>query len=137
DEMFVTASTVRAATSVKSGPLGSGRDAGVADAGCAEPVAGAAVACSPDRMRPVSTRPAVKPANINRLMKAKRRATSADVDAARHAAGRLGHGHREHAVAKLGGDVVGTHGARQREAAMERAMAALHAVVPLARDVGF
>ncbi len=43
DEMLVTASTVRAATSVKSGPLGSGRDAGVADAGCAEPVAGAAV----------------------------------------------------------------------------------------------
>ena len=28
-----------------------------------------------------------------------------------------------------------THGAGQREAAMERAMAALHAVVPLARDV--
>src|SRR5580765_2243553 len=87
-------------------------------------------------MRPVSTRPAAKPAKTRRLMKARRRATSTDVDAARHAAGRLGYGHREHAVAELRGDVVGTHGTGQREAAMERAMAALHAVVPLARDIG-
>src|SRR6478672_12960658 len=134
--MLVTASTVRAATSVKSGPVGSGRDGDVADAGWADPAAGAAVAWSADRMRPVSTRPAAKPAKTRRLMKAKRRATSADVDAARRVAGRLGHGHREHAVAELGGDVVGTNRAGQREAAMERAVASLHPVVALARDIG-
>ena len=66
DEMFVTASTVRAATSVKSGPLGSGR--GVAVAGCAVLLARVAVAAGgcasegpPDRRRPVGANPATNP----------------------------------------------------------------------------
>src|SRR5262245_873462 len=105
DEILVTASTVRAATSVKSGPLCRDRDdTGCDGAACADPAAGVAVACSADGMRPVSTSPAAKPAKTRRLMNAKRRATSADVDAARHAACRLGHSHREHPVAELGGD---------------------------------
>src|SRR4029453_18050011 len=114
DEMLVTALTVRAATSVKSGPEVRMRPASVVAggaAGAAAPpgvgsFAGAAVARSAVHIRPVRTRPITKPALTSSRMSNRRRMSLADVDAPRTGAGRFGNGHREDTVAQIGGDAM-------------------------------
>src|SRR4029453_327648 len=144
DEMLVTALTVRAATSVKSGPEVRMRPASVVAggaAGAAAPAgvgsfAGGAGARSAGHIRPVRTRPITKPALTSSRMSNRRRMSLADVDAPRTGAGRFGNGHREDTVAQIGGDAIDVNVGGEREAAEEGAVAALNAMETLARHVG-
>src|SRR5689334_15611588 len=153
DEMFTTPLTACAATRVKSGPpltavaafAGAALRPGAAPCWSTRGVSARESAAL--RMRPVMTRPPTKPAatsvsesislrtietlesellNLNSL---------ADVDSPRPSIADLGHRHGQDAVFEIGGDRADVNRLGQREGAREAAVAALHAMVLLARDL--
>src|SRR5690606_15021616 len=141
DAMFVTALTVRSATALKAGAGGAlarragggASGAGTVSTDAARAVPAAAV--SADRRRPVRTRPAANPVKRSSAARSRRRNTSVHVDAPRTRAGGLRDRDGEHAVLEVRDDAFGVDGGRQREAPEEGAVAALHAVIALARHV--
>jgi hypothetical protein len=80
--------------------------------------------------------PPMNPAETSTIDSIKRRSmASAYVDAARAAVSRFRDRHRQDAVLQIGGDVRNVDALGQREGAREAAVAALDAVILLARDL--
>src|SRR5580765_3152571 len=88
-------------------------------------------------MRPVMTRPATNPATMSITERVRRRnitIVSAHVDSTGAAIARLGDRDRQNAVLEIGGDGVDLDDLGQRKGARKAAVAALDAVVLLARN---
>src|SRR5689334_19087547 len=113
---------------VKSGPVATATAGAACCADSAGAGAGLATVSARDsdavRIRPVTTRPATKPAAIRMIGKSRPRSPrvmSTDVDSARPPLVRFRNGDRQHAVLQVGGDGVDVNRLRQREGAREAA----------------
>src|SRR5580765_383399 len=134
--MLATPRTASPATRVKSGPVFTATDgvlAVVAVPRCSGTGAEAASDGAAIRIRPVTTRPAAKPATISVAESKRRLNISRNVDVSRTAP-KLRHRHRQDTILQIGMDGLHRDRFRQSEGARELAVTALDAVIALARN---